>query len=442
MTEQKQMSPDNDFLRQIRPARAKPLANFAGVGIVLFAPGFGLGLGDQCMCVPLVEGIRRKFPNARVTLLTDWPQFWTLKPMPNTRVCGYAREYEAAVMREIGRHELSILGYFPGMLNSFEKCASPIVFACGERLTEFRCFHATNGHVFEVPLTECRSALRESSKFAGLFNDLGVPVRDAQRPLAQAPRHTGPHRVLIHPCAAKPYKEWPVARWQELAIDIVESGGNVVLSPGNSAREFQCAERIAAVDTRISVQPQLPLTAFIQEFAEYDLVISGDTALTHLVAHTGLSHSLGIFGPTDPLRFCPASPNCFFIAPFETSRANVFTATRFALAFARGDVGALLGDEYFDRVKDVSVRLCEKVAEALLTEDDRMEATLALAIREFHSVVAPDHRHFLCGAPEQFTRTLFAVRNLPHQQALERLRQSAVYRSASAVARLGCQNRP
>jgi heptosyltransferase-1 len=103
--------------------------------------------------------------------------------------------------------------------------------------------------------------------------------------------------VLLH-ATARAEKEWPVARWIELA-QALEAGGCVPVLPwGNESERHRSAEIAAAVPNAIVPDLQ-PLDQVARIIARAAFVVGVDTGLLHLAAALGVP-LVAIFVGTQP----------------------------------------------------------------------------------------------------------------------------------------------
>ena len=120
-------------------------------------------------------------------------------------------------------------------------------------------------------------------------------------------------RVLLHPGAGKVPNRWPAERFGEVARALRAVGHRVAVCAGPTERAL-----LSALDGGAgAVLPRLPslsVHALGAAFAECDLAIVNDTGVLHLAASAG-THVLGLFGPTDPAQWCPASPRVWTLRP-------------------------------------------------------------------------------------------------------------------------------
>jgi ADP-heptose:LPS heptosyltransferase len=119
-----------------------------------------------------------------------------------------------------------------------------------------------------------------------------------------APR-TG-RRVVIHPGAAQPVREWPLERFQEIARRLTTAGWDVDLIDASAA----------------------DLDALLARLAAADRFIGNDSGPGHLAALLGVP-TFTIFGPQLPELFAPQHPRAAWIDGAACNYKPCFDACRF-----------------------------------------------------------------------------------------------------------------
>ncbi len=115
-------------------------------------------------------------------------------------------------------------------------------------------------------------------------------------------------RVLLHPFASAfgRFKEWPHARYAELAQNLAEDGHRVLISwgPGDQQRAQEIVDRSAGACELAPATPSMRhLIALLQSC---DLLVAADTGPLHLAATSGVP-VVALFGPKDPALYGPWS---------------------------------------------------------------------------------------------------------------------------------------
>ena len=104
--------------------------------------------------------------------------------------------------------------------------------------------------------------------------------------------------VIIQPGSGSPKKNWPLARFEELAVRLAEQGYRVRWCLGPAEEEWL---------RRPDALPALSLEELAGVLAGARLFVGNDSGISHLAAATGCP-TVAIFGPTDPSVWKPAGP--------------------------------------------------------------------------------------------------------------------------------------
>ena len=127
--------------------------------------------------------------------------------------------------------------------------------------------------------------------------DLPAPLRDVVRPGA----------VVVHAPSMWPYKQWPVAHFEQLVAALLAQGRQVVLTGSGGGRDQECIaplRRLGRPPQLVDASGQLDFNQLAALLGEAALYIGPDTSVSHLAAATGVP-VIAIFGPTNPLRWAP-----------------------------------------------------------------------------------------------------------------------------------------
>ena len=171
----------------------------------------------------------------------------------------------------------------------------------------------------------------------GILGALGVadrdwsfPIRVDAPPAADAPgADPDPPGggVLINPNAAWPTKRWPPERYGAVAAHVARAHGRpcaIVWGPGDEAR----AARVAAASGGAATPaPPTDLAALAALLRAGALLVSGDTGPLHLAAALG-TPVVGLYGPSDPARNGPWSPDDEIVSAFADCACAAARARR------------------------------------------------------------------------------------------------------------------
>ena len=138
----------------------------------------------------------------------------------------------------------------------------------------------------------------------------GEEARNAAgRMLGERLEHPGQPYAILHPCATKDYKQWPVESFARVAEYLAGRGINVVIT-GAGEFDRKTIERLlsTAECSLLSLHNRLGLGELIALMQQAALFIGNDTGPTHLAAATGIP-TFAIFGPTDETLWGPPGGN-------------------------------------------------------------------------------------------------------------------------------------
>ena len=176
--------------------------------------------------------------------------------------------------------------------------------AGGGPLLDVALDYDTRQHTADNAVRLVREALGESAPSA----DATLHIPDAARSDAArllAPLGTG-RKIGMHVSGGRAIKQWPEARFRELAGRLVrDRGASIVLTGAPGDREQIDLVRAGLPPERAldlsAGSDLLTVAAVIQQL---DLFVTGDTGPMHL-AHAVGTPIVAIFGPSDPKRYAP-----------------------------------------------------------------------------------------------------------------------------------------
>jgi ADP-heptose:LPS heptosyltransferase len=257
-----------------------------------------LGLGDLLTAVPALRGLRRHYPDARVTLAA--PDRYRDLAMLTGAIDD--------VLPTSGLGDVQRLPGPPALAVNLHGCGPQSIdhlLAWGPQTVLTHCHHCHPA--LEGP--PWRPDVHEMHRWCELLEWAGIPCETTDVTL---PRPTlVPDRigaVVIHPGASAPARQWPPDRFAAVAAALRDDGHEVVMTGWSS--EFGLAHevaRAARLPRTSVVAGLLDLPALAALISDSRLVICGDTGLGHLAAASATA-SVVLFGPTAPSRWGPRGP--------------------------------------------------------------------------------------------------------------------------------------
>jgi len=156
----------------------------------------------------------------------------------------------------------------------------------------------------------------QTDRAVGPFSDapfrLVLPADARARAAALVVRHGRRMLIGVHVSGGRAIKQWPPARFAEVAARLAQAQDAVLLLTGTTSDRPIVQEMRAALPGGIEVldlvgEVDLPLLAATLE--RCGLLVTGDTGPMHLAAFVG-TPIVAIFGPSDPVRYAPlAAPH-------------------------------------------------------------------------------------------------------------------------------------
>jgi heptosyltransferase-3 len=116
-----------------------------------------------------------------------------------------------------------------------------------------------------------------------------------------------PSAIVMHVPSMWPYKQWPIEYFKEILLQLITEGHQVVLTGSVSISDQNCIQQLRVLipsPRLVDTSGELNFNQLVSLFQRTSLYIGPDTSVTHLAAASGI-RVLGIFGPTNPMRWGP-----------------------------------------------------------------------------------------------------------------------------------------
>lgn len=301
-------------------------------------------LGDILHALPVLAAIRRAKPNAHIgwivqdggaELVQGHPMLDRVHVIPRRAMKKMGAMERLGVLRKL-REEIRAEGYEIAIdLQGLAKSAIWGWMSGARERVGFRGEDAgeLSGLLYKCAITPPTDARHVIMKNLSLLRPLGISEPEVEFPVhftdatKQRAReiwgeaNSDAMRVIINPGAGWVTKQWPAARYGELAARLAkERGARVAVAwgPGEEAlvREaISAAHGVtnAAVDFSTRAIPPapgvypMPATSFVELGATISLAqlfVAGDTGPLHFAAALGVP-TVAIFGASDPIRNGP-----------------------------------------------------------------------------------------------------------------------------------------
>ncbi len=283
-------------------------------------------IGDVLMCLPALADLRAALPRARIRLAVGAWSEEVVRQAPVDEVLvwsapwmGRATEGAPSFLDLLGRARalrsaqldlaIDLQGDIRAML---------LMWLTGARR---RVGYANTGGEYlltdVVPLDETVSWVTQNRRAVATAVG-GEPGTETVSLLDEADRgfserlfeylalRTGRPRVGLHPSGGRLIKQWPVARWGQVAARLQEEYGAEILITGSIADRplaeelgRQLPRRAYDLSGRLSVRETLSVVGGL------DLFLSPDTGPMHMACLAD-TPSVSVFGPSDPARYFSA----------------------------------------------------------------------------------------------------------------------------------------
>lgn len=274
--------------------------------ILLIRPG---GIGDAVLLAPAIGALRKKFPEATITVLAE---------KRNAGVFALIPGVDAVLRYDVPKEFLAAFRLRPDLAIDTEQyhrlsavvarltgAGTLIGFGTNERA---RLFHHA------IPYSHDDY---EADSFGHLLAPLGItPSASLDTPFLSVPsaaqtRATqllaplaGRPIVTLFPGASIPERHWGAERFAQVAGQLAHHGYGIVVVGG---REDAAAGRAITAANGLNLAGQTTLAESAAIIAQSALLISGDSGVLHLGVGVG-TPTLSLFGPGIAAKWAPRGP--------------------------------------------------------------------------------------------------------------------------------------
>jgi ADP-heptose:LPS heptosyltransferase len=294
------------------------------------------GVGNAALLLPVLRDLRKRYPGARLTVVTLAENESVYRPPVADRVLGVRKGPLAATLLDLlcalavlRRLRVDLALDFEQFVRTSQVLlflARPLQVIAFDTLGQRRAGLAD----ISVPYDDrrhCGESFLALAQAAGVRERVYRPgglegPRDADERVARWCRlHDVGARplVVLHPGSGDnfPGRRWPTRRFGLLARRLVDEHGAVVAVTGGSAEAPLTREVVEASERDLSdLAGRMTLEELLALLARAALLVANDTGPVHLASALGVP-VLGLYGPNTPRLYGPLSPGsiAFYDAP-------------------------------------------------------------------------------------------------------------------------------
>lgn len=147
------------------------------------------------------------------------------------------------------------------------------------------------------------AAAPAATHYCAPLTQLGLAPTSSFYALAQPTASA--HRLAMHPGSGSAQKNWPLARWRDLAAWLKFTHHAELIVIIGEAESASTRDALAPYGT---LAHQLSLETLVTKFTSCRGFIGHDSGISHLAASCGIP-SLLLFGPTDSAIWAPPAPH-------------------------------------------------------------------------------------------------------------------------------------
>jgi heptosyltransferase III len=265
----------------------------------------GGALGDVVLTLPILQALRRGYPDSFITFVAPFPQ-------AELAAHGHADcilDLNSAGLvslfnpdRDLPQEVRDRLG--ADLMVSYLADPTGVV---RKKLAGLVSINFVQGP-FRLDLKK-RYAVEQ---LAEPMETLGISLADPVPRLPVAGARAFSHRLAVHVASGSPKKNWPLENWVELLSRLGPGFDELVVVSGEADVDItnSLLPRISSKNVRLL--QNRPLWDLVAELHQAALFVGHDTGVTHLAAAAG-TPTVALFGPTDPEIWAPKGEHVFIM---------------------------------------------------------------------------------------------------------------------------------
>lgn len=330
-----------------------------------------LFLGDLLCATPAFRALRRRFPEAEITLIgLPWaaelvgrlPTIDRLLPFPGYPGIAEVPQDAARTAAFIG--DARATGFdLVLQMHGDGNISNGFVAALGARASlGYRRgpdARLTTSLPWEAEEHETTRWNRLVAQLGARVDDgrLDLPVSLAEQAHAEA-LLVAPETLVqgmpgpligLHPGAKDAARRWPTDRFAALGVRLAaRHGARIVLTGGAGDRDLTAAVRAAMRHPALDLAGRTDLGTFAAVVGRCDLIVTNDTGASHVATAVG-TRSVVLFGPSRPRQWAPldgrrhAAIDALALAPRDTAPADALRLLALGPVLAAADAALAPG---------------------------------------------------------------------------------------------------
>lgn len=275
----------------------------------------GGALGDVLLTLPVLRTLRDKDTSAFVELVAPFPAALLAQYGGAHSVC----DLNSAAFLSLFADDASLDGALRERLREVD-CV--ISYLSDPKRTLRTKIENCGSRFISGPFRLNEQRLPASVQLAEPLGELGLVVVDPAPRLFLKRQLLSGTRAFFHVGSGSSAKNWPAPSWSALVAKLEEQFDELLLVSGE-ADEVSTAEFLRTYrGSKLKVRSNLPILDLAHELAAADLFIGHDTGVTHLAAALAVP-TIALFGPTDPVIWCPLGENVTMVASEDGLMATI-----------------------------------------------------------------------------------------------------------------------
>jgi heptosyltransferase-3 len=275
----------------------------------------GGALGDILLTLPVLRTLRDKDTSAFVELVAPFPGALLAQYGGAHSLC----DLSSAAFVSLFADDVSLDGALRERLREVD-CV--ISYLSDPKRTLRTKIENCGSRFISGPFRLNEQRLPASVQLAEPLGELGLVVVDPAPRLFLKRQFLSGTRAFFHVGSGSSAKNWSASSWSALAAKLEEQFDELLLVSGE-ADEVSTAEFLRTYrGSKLKVRSNLPILDLAHELAAADLFIGHDTGVTHLAAALAVP-TIALFGPTDPVIWCPLGENVTMVASKDGLMASI-----------------------------------------------------------------------------------------------------------------------